>query len=535
MIQGIASLYNWRYPRHMLQLFAAEDYHVWAFLQRYWHTKAFTEVAAKRAVPRWAVLATCGGMLATLLAAAAYFLAWREQTMPAGLAFAAALVIGYPVLWAHLVTVPVLVWRILHPKALGKAFLVAVMSRQVRRLRRRHTFKLIAVAGSVGKTSTKIAIAKLLAASSRVRWQEGNYNDPVTVPLIFFSQQEPSIFNVAAWCKILYQNSRMIRRPYPFDYVVAELGTDTPGTIPSYAYMQPDLAVVTAVTPEHMAFFGTLDGVAAEELSVVSYAKQTLINTDDTPSKYLKDLAYTSYGLSDKATYQVTKQKSKGLAGQQLTFKLAKTHAMEATLPLLGQHGAKIALAAVAAAHLLDVPAEAIAKGVPAIAAFAGRMQVLHGIKNSTIIDDTYNSSPAAAKAALDVLYAGDAPQRIALLGSMNEMGDYSQEAHEEVGAYCDPKKIDLLITLGPDANKYLAPVAKQRGCAVTAFDNPHAAGEFIKEQLQDGAVILAKGSQNRVFAEEALKPLLANAGDVQKLVRQSPYWMKIKAKQFGR
>jgi UDP-N-acetylmuramoyl-tripeptide--D-alanyl-D-alanine ligase len=157
----------------------------------------------------------------------------------------------------------------------------------------------------------------------------------------------------------------------------------------------------------------------------------------------------------------------------------------------------------------------------------------LPGIKNSTLIDDTYNASPVAAKAALDVLYAGQAPQRIAILGSMNELGGYSPEAHREVGDYCDPSKLNLVVTIGKDANQYLAPAAAVRGCQVATFINPYKAGNYVGEQLQEGAVVLAKGSQNRVFAEEALKVLLANAGDADKLVRQSPYWRSVKAKQF--
>jgi UDP-N-acetylmuramoyl-tripeptide--D-alanyl-D-alanine ligase len=161
-------------------------------------------------------------------------------------------------------------------------------------------------------------------------------------------------------------------------------------------------------------------------------------------------------------------------------------------------------------------------------------MQILPGIKNSTLIDDTYNSSPVAVRAALDVLYAGDAPQRIAILGGMNEMGDYSPQAHKEVGAYCDPKKLDWVVTIGPDAKQYLAPAAKEQGCQVKSFLSPYDAGHFVAGLLKESAVVLAKGSQNRVFAEESLKELLANPEDASKLVRQSRHWQDVKAKQFS-
>jgi len=93
----------------------------------------------------------------------------------------------------------------------------------------------------------------------------------------------------------------------------------------------------------------------------------------------------------------------------------------------------------------------------------------------------------------------------------MNELGDYSRTAHEEVGAYCKSDKLDLVVTIGPDAAKFLAPAARAAGCKVKTFDSPYLAGTYVREHLQKEAVVLAEGSQNRVFAEESLKSLLAD------------------------
>jgi UDP-N-acetylmuramoyl-tripeptide--D-alanyl-D-alanine ligase len=132
------------------------------------------------------------------------------------------------------------------------------------------------------------------------------------------------------------------------------------------------------------------------------------------------------------------------------------------------------------------------------------------------------------------VLYAEKAPQRIAILGSMNQLGDYSPEAHKEVGAYCDSKKLDLVITIGHDAKKWLAPVARENGCEVRTFDSPYDAGKYASGKIKKGGIVLAKGSQDRVYAEEALKQLLAHPGDADKLVRQSATWMCRKRAQFS-
>jgi UDP-N-acetylmuramoyl-tripeptide--D-alanyl-D-alanine ligase len=530
------SLYSWRYPIQLLRLFAAHNYRVCKYLYAFWHTNDFSKkipLGGARQVPWWAALALYACIVAQVAVGVVSIWLWYDEGLIGGLAFGAALVISYPIVWAHLVTVPVVIWRALHPKATGKAILTALLSAQVVRLRKRRRFKVVAVAGSVGKTSTKIAIARMLGATRQVQWQEGNYNDPVTVPLIFFGHNEPAIFNVFAWARILLANERMIARPYPYQFVVAELGTDTPGTIEQFAYLRPDLVVVTAVTAEHMEYFGDLDGVAREELAVFAYGKRVLVNMDDTPAQYLEGKHYTTYGLSPKATYYAGGRKHTGLSGQKLTFYLGKTFSVATQIKLLGDQGAKVAVAAVAAADLLGFSKPDIEAGIGTLAAFAGRMQVLPGIKNSTLIDDTYNASPVAAKAALDVLYAGKAPQRIAILGSMNELGDYSPEAHTEVGTYCNPAKLDLVVTIGPDARQYLAPAAVAQGCTVKTFLSPHEAGRFVRGKLAEGAVVLAKGSQNRVFAEEALKELLADPADARQLVRQSKYWRAVKAKQF--
>ncbi len=156
----------------------------------------------------------------------------------------------------------------------------------------------------------------------------------------------------------------------------------------------------------------------------------------------------------------------------------------------------------------------AIEKGIASIKPVSGRMQHLEGIKGSIILDDTYNASPEAMRASLDTLYRIKAPQKIAILGNMNELGGYSQREHEAAGKYCDPRELDLVVTIGPDANKYLAPAAEKTGCNVKTFDSPYAAGKYIKEIIEPGAVILAKGSQNKVFAEEAVKQFLASSKD---------------------
>lgn len=391
------------------------------------------------------------------------------------------------------------------------------------------------VAGSVGKTSTKLAIARLLSTAKRVRYQEGNYNDRLTVPMVVFGHSQPGLYNLPAYFKIYQANKKAISSSYPFDVLVLELGTEAPGQIEKFAYLKPDVAVVTAVTPEHMESFKTLDKVAEEELLVVDFADQSLINIDDVPAKYIGDKLYLSYGQDKEAHFKLAKMGSKGLEGQDIELELGKMGSLAASTAVLGVAGAKLVLAAAAVGSLMGLTKAQIKDGLKQLKPAAGRMQVLPGLKDSWILDDTYNASPAAALVALDVLYQTKASQRIAILGNMNEMGEYSRKAHEEVGKYCDPKKLDLVVTIGPDANRYLAKAAEQQGCQVETATDPYLAAELVRHRAEPGAIILAKGSQNGVFAEEAVKHLLADPEDAKKLVRQSEYWQSVKRKQFDR
>jgi len=535
-LRPILGLYGWQMPASLVNTLRANKYSGIKALRWFWRTDTFKTKGRLGDVDHSLVVVLWLCMLGQIAAGVALLIDWARFGTAGTWEFGAALLLSYPIVWAHLVIAAALACKlayyVAHPKKCGRDMVCAVLEWQVRRLRRRHKFTVVAVVGSVGKTSTKAAIADLLGQTLRVRYQAGNYNDRVTVPLVFFGHREPSLFNVLAWLNIFGANNAQIAFPYPYDVVVVELGTDGPGQMEAFAYLKPDLTVVTAVTPEHMEFFGTLDAVAAEELVVFDYSKRVLVNGDDIAGTYLAGREFSEYSLTSKQADYYAKRRSHGLHGQTLTITTPKG-STDASMTYMGTPGAKFALAAAGVAHMLGVKMSAIADGLPNLHPFAGRMQVLAGIHDSTLIDDTYNASPVAVKAALDALYAARTAQRIALLGSMNELGDYSQEAHEEVGSYCDPKKLALVVTIGAMAKKWLAPVARANGCEVRSFMDPYEAGEFLRGKVKKGAVVLAKGSQGGIYTEEAIKPLLAHPGDAEKLVRQSAHWLARKAKQF--
>lgn len=417
-----------------------------------------------------------------------------------------------------------------------KAIIVSVLGWQVRRLLKKRPVKVVAVVGSMGKTSTKLAIAKLLNTRYRVCYQHGNYNDVVSVPLVFFEQALPNLANPLAWLRVIANNELKIKKTYPYDIVCIELGTDGPGQIAKFSkYLTVDVLVVTAITPEHMEFFSDMEAVAQEELSAQKYSRTILVNKDLCDLSLLKHLnsAYLTYSIKDPADYRLRISHS---SNNHYSFTVVAhgQHILGARYEAVAEVQLYSICAAVAVAHRFGLTSDQMAIGVNKVEPLSGRMQRLQGINQSLIIDDTYNASPDAVLAALDALYGVKAPQRIAILGNMNELGDFSKDAHSKIGEYCSPRELDLVVTIGRDANRYLAVSAEKRGCLVKTFNNPYEAGMYVRDSIKPNAVVLVKGSQNGVFAEEAIKYFLANKKDEKLLVRQSPQWLKRKQENLN-
>lgn len=375
--------------------------------------------------------------------------------------------------------------------------------------------KVIVVSGSVGKTSTTQAIATVLSQKFSVRKTLENYNTDIGIPCSIFNRKIPnSLKNPVSWLLLLSKNQISIWKKAPFEVLVLELGTDKPGDIKSYNWLNADIGVVTAVADEHMEFFKTIEAVAQEELSIGLFSDKVLVN------KYMVKSEYLNFAQNEQI-FNYSREDIDRLGIKKEELKVIANHSIDAVT------------AAIAVGKVFGMQNSELVNGAKLVKPLPGRMQKLNGIKNSTIIDDTYNSSPEAVIAALDYLYENDSQQRIALLGSMDELGATSKESHEKIGKYCDPKKLDLVVTLGEDANNYLAGAAKENGCAVAESLTPYEAAEIIKRQLKDGSMILCKGSQNGVFAEEAVKLLLKNPGNEKQLVRQSKKWLSMKNKYF--
>lgn len=422
-----------------------------------------------------------------------------------------------------------------------KTYIQSKLERSVKKYFKKHPeVKLVVVVGSVGKTSTKIAVGTVLNEKFRIRLHEGNHNSELSAPLAILGVEFPdNIRSLGQWRTVFKAVRQRIKRPADVDVIVQELGTDGIGQIPHFGtYLQPDIAIVTSVSPEHMEFFKTLDAVAAEELSAANYSKWALINRDDIPGVYAADITnpnLNTYGTTDAAEYRFDSSDytfEDGFSG--IFIAPEYPTAVPATLHLVGEHSTRAAVAAGAVAAKLGMTAEETARGMEKIRAVKGRMNILRGVNDTIIIDDSYNSSPLAVASALRALYQMNVPQRIAVLGSMNELGDMTEAEHVAVGKLCDPIELAHVVTVGEEAEKYLAPAARANGCHVVSFKSAIDAGAYAHKFLESGGAVLFKGSQGGIYLEEAIKVVLHSTEDEEQLVRQSPAWLKKKRDFFS-
>lgn len=390
--------------------------------------------------------------------------------------------------------------------------------------------KVIAVAGSIGKTTVTQATATILSAKYKVKATHANYNTDLGVILTIFDQQIQT--NPLKWAFTVAKIWQMSKGRPKHDVYVLELGTDNLGDMKKFAYLKPKLGIITAIAPEHMEFFKDMSEVAKEELALTSFTGRTILG-QDVADEWLEKYAEGEVIKTGEGTNTTLESHRLTSTGSRVTIKL-DGRKMEFSSSYVAEHLLRNLLMPALIAKEMGLTSKEIKTGLEKVVPLPGRMQLLKGLSGSTIIDDTYNSSPDAVKGALNVLYKYPAERKIVLLGMMNELGATSTHHHKEIGKYCEPHKLDLVVTLGEDANTYSAEEAEKRGCKVVRAKSALHAAEIIKNELTPSTVLLAKGSQNGVYAEEAVKLLLEKPEDSEKLVRQTGYWPKKKQKYFA-
>ena len=337
----------------------------------------------------------------------------------------------------------------------------------------------VAVTGSNGKTTVKEMIAAILRASCEqgeadecVLATQGNLNNDIGMPLTLLG---------------LRTNHR---------YAVIEMGMNHPGEIAYLSKLaKPDVAIINNAHAAHLEGLKNVEEVARAKGEIFEGLKQdgvAVINADDAHAALWENLAagrrVINFGLQKPAAVSATCQLS--VTGSAVVLRTAQGE-VAVSLQVPGLHNVRNALAATGVAVALNVPAEAIAKGLAMFAGVKGRLQRKHGLHGATLIDDTYNANPDSVKAAIAVLAAAPG-KKIMVMGDMGELGPGAVELHAEIGAQAKKAGIDKLFALG-DLSRH---AVKEFGTGAFYFERIQELLADLENQLTPEATVLIKGSR---------------------------------------
>lgn len=430
-------------------------------------------------------------------------------------------------------------------KHIFKKVIVTLLQAEAQLVLKKYKPKIVAVTGSVGKTSSKDAIYTALATKYFVRKSSKSFNSEIGVPLTVLGL--PNAWdNPSLWLKNLIDGLNLVMFPHKYpEWLVIEVGADRPGDIKSVArWLKPNVAVVTRLSevPVHVEFFNSAEQVRQEkaELVLATTNNDTVIlNADDALVSSMRKMAkgkvlvYGTDAAADVvgADFDIVYENKFPSFPVGVVF---NAQVGEKKIPVeiegtLGRQQMYIALVALTVAQALNLDLEAVAKSLRNHDAPPGRMKLLPGIHESCIIDDSYNSSPVAAHEALETLTLVRASgKKIAVLGDMLELGAHSKSEHEKLGIKA-AQVADIFYAVGTRSKTAYESALASGFPQEKAFwfADSEEAGESLKQNISSGDVILVKGSQG-VRTEKITKAILAgnvNANDV--LVRQDAEWMK--------
>lgn len=430
-----------------------------------------------------------------------------------------------------------------------KSFIQKILYFFSRVILKKYNPDIVGITGSVGKTSAREAIYCVLKSQFRVYRSEKNFNNELGVPFAIIGISENPGKSSLQWIRIFLRVFLLLiftNKNYP-KVLILEMGADKPGDITYLTKLAPcTIGVITAISPAHLELFGDIETLAEEKKVMHLHlndpqSKWAIYNEDDPMLSSLRDSVRArplSYGFSRRADIIASElsdsiifpSENNVLGGVHFTVTY-QNESIHIELPhIISKQSVYSVLAGVAIGIAYGIPLPRIADELREYESPKGRMRLLPGMKGTLLIDDSYNSSPLAARAALDVL-AGieilESAKRIAVLGDMLELGTFTEDEHIKLGEYVARLPIDALYTVGPLAH-IIADAAREKGLdsdRILCFDNPVLASVVLKDRIKKNDVILIKGSQG-VRLEKIVKELMAEPLLAPKvLVRQGKEW----------
>lgn len=433
-------------------------------------------------------------------------------------------------------------------KSLFKQTVVSILLWEARLVLRKYRPRIVAVTGSVGKTSTKDAIFSVLSATEHVRKSDKSFNSEIGLPLTILGV--PNAWsNPLRWLQNILDGLFLLILPtnYP-EWLVLEVGADRPGDIKSLAsWMSVDVAVITRLpeVPVHVEYFDSPEAVVEEKASLINALKKDgtlVVYADDARVDMLaakakeKGARVLTFGLNEKAdvrgtNFSLLQDAARGSwpIGMQVELAVDGAAAPVSIVGVLGAHPLLSIIAAGAVGQALGKNMLEIVKGLERYEAPKGRMRLIQGIKDTLVVDDTYNSSPAAVEAALAALsLISKSVRKIAVLGDMLELGKHSALEHKKIGIYA-ATHCDVLVTVGVRA-RVMAEAALDQGMSdanIFQYEDAPQAAEWLQAFIKEGDCVLVKGSQS-MRTERIVERLMQEPERASELlVRQEKDWKK--------
>lgn len=422
-----------------------------------------------------------------------------------------------------------------------KRLVVMALEKESKMVLKKYKPKIVAITGTVGKTSTKDAVYTALSKFYFVRASKKSFNSEIGIPLTILDLPNAG-GSLLAWLKNILNGLVLVLMPshYP-EWLVLEVGTDKPGDIESVTkWLTPDIVVVTRLSkvPVHVEAFGSPEDLFEEKSNLVKALRPggtLILNADDSDVLAYKNLVEDKVILfgnangSDISARDIEVVYDEGDMPRGMTFKVV-TGEEEHPVYLcgtLGEHHTYHVLAAFAVAEALGEHLSIVAKAFKNHEPTAGRMRIIEGLKGSVILDDTYNSSPIALEEGLKTLsILTKSKRKIAVLGDMLELGKYSVDEHKKMGVLA-AQSADILVTVGI-RSRYAADSALDSGMdesKILQFDDSREAGDYVQNIIEQGDAVLVKGSQG-IRMERVVEEIMAHPEDKEKLlVRQDKEW----------
>ncbi len=334
--------------------------------------------------------------------------------------------------------------------------------------------KLVGITGSVGKTTTKEFVALAMSAGYKTLKTEGNFNNDIGMP------------------------TTLLRLDKSYEAAVIEMGMNHFGEIHNLTLRsKPTMAIITNIGVSHIEFLGSRDGILKAKLEILDGMESgapILLNLNDDKLASAKIDGRKVYYFAienEKADFNAHSVKE---SERSTSFKLKyNSKEYDINIPTVGKHNVINAAAAFAAGVLNDIEPEKVCKALAAYVPTGMRQKIVE-LDDFTVIEDCYNAAPDSMKASIGTLKSLKAKKRIAVLGDMFELGEYSEKMHREVGKFCADNGIDVLFGLG-EASHFYTETAAEGGVKAKSFTNRDELLKAIEEELNSGSAILFKGS----------------------------------------